>query len=94
MGKTSLVRELLRRLEAEGLVKAIFVDLEACRTAEEAIAEIALRAGVTGGWRDWLRPLANRDVELKIAGQAVKLREAIRVGVNARQLATQGRPDP
>ena len=83
MGKTSLVRELLERITADGEVEGVFVDLEACRTAEDAVAEIALRAGVTGGWRDWLRPLANRDVELKVAGQEVKLRAAIRAGIDA-----------
>ena len=83
MGKTSLVRELLERVKADGEVEGVFVDLEACRTAEDAIAEIALRARVTGGWRDWLRLLANRDIELKVAGQEVKLRAAIRAGIDA-----------
>ena len=87
MGKTSLVRELLERLKANGEVEGVFVDLEACRTAEDAIAEIALRAGVTGGWRDWLRPMANRDVELggglNLLGQDVNLRAKIRAGVDA-----------
>ena len=43
MGKTSLVRELLRRLDDEGAVETIFVDLEAMRTRPpHAVTEIAL----------------------------------------------------
>ena len=85
MGKTSLVRELLRRLEAEGQVEAVFVDLEGSHTAQDAIAEIALQSGETGGWKNWLRPLANRDIDLggsvKVLGQEAKLQ--LRAGINA-----------
>ncbi len=44
MGKTSLVRELLRRLDAEGEYATLFVDLEAANDAADAIAEIAVQA--------------------------------------------------
>lgn len=52
MGKTSLVREFLDRLEATGTVQSIFVDLEGAKNAPEAIAEIAACSkSVVGMWR-------------------------------------------
>ena len=39
MGKTSLVRELLRRLGGDETFETIFVDLEAADTPAEAVAE-------------------------------------------------------
>ena len=51
MGKTSLVRELLRRLAAEGRFDTIFVDLEDVGTLADAIAEIVARSGsVRSAW--------------------------------------------
>ena len=47
IGKTSLVRELLRRLEESGEIKSVFVDLEAAADPPEAIATIA-RQSVPG----------------------------------------------
>ena len=44
MGKTSLVRELLRRLKVEGDYETLFVDLEGAENAGDAIAEIAFEA--------------------------------------------------
>lgn len=44
MGKTSLVRELLRRLAEGGEFKTVFVDLEGADDAADAIAEIAARS--------------------------------------------------
>lgn len=40
-GKTSLVRELLRRLEERGEIKSVFVDLEDAKDPPEAIGTIA-----------------------------------------------------
>ena len=40
MGKTSLIRELLRRLRAEGRFETVFVNLEDARTAADAVVEI------------------------------------------------------
>ena len=52
MGKTSLVRELLRRLKHEGQFETIFVDLEAADTSADAIAEIGARSmSAQGAWR-------------------------------------------
>ena len=44
MGKTSLVRELLRQLDDEGDFATIFVDLEAANDPADAVAEIAIQA--------------------------------------------------
>ena len=41
MGKTSLVRELLRLLEDEDRFATVFVDLEASSTPQDAVAEMA-----------------------------------------------------
>lgn len=51
MGKTSLVRELLRLLEDEGEFATVFVDLEASQTPQGAVAEIAARSKpIQGAW--------------------------------------------
>ena len=44
MGKTSLVRELLRRLSAEWRFRTVFVDLQAAHNAADAVAEIAVQS--------------------------------------------------
>ena len=44
MGKTSLVRELLRQLGAEGEFATVFVDFEGAMDAADAIAEMATQA--------------------------------------------------
>ena len=44
MGKTSLVRELLRRLAETGEFEVVFVDLEAATDPADAIAEIGVQA--------------------------------------------------
>lgn len=61
MGKTSLLREFLRRLENEGNYETVFVDLEAARDARDAIAEITVQArSVQGFWARMSFGLANR----------------------------------
>ena len=60
MGKTSLVRELLRRLDEEGKYETIFVDLEAAEDAGDAIAEIAFQAkAIQGVWPNILSQFSN-----------------------------------
>ena len=44
MGKTSLVRELLRRIADRGEFETVFVDLEAPMDPADAIAEIGVQA--------------------------------------------------
>ena len=53
IGKTSLVRETLRRLAAEGAFETLFVDLEGAMDPEDAIAEIAFQTRSVHGL--WLR---------------------------------------
>ena len=43
MGKTSLVRELLRRLRETGDFDTVFVDLESAMGPADAIAEVGIR---------------------------------------------------
>ena len=51
MGKTSLVRELLRRLKDEERFETIFVDLEDASTPADAVAEIGFQArSAQGAW--------------------------------------------
>ena len=52
MGKTSLVRELLRRLKGEGRFETVFVDLEDIGSAADAVVEIGIQSrDVQGAWR-------------------------------------------
>ena len=58
MGKTSLVRELLRQLDEEGEVATVFVDVEGAMDAAEAVAVMAMGAqplqSVGGRIASWL----------------------------------------
>ena len=88
MGKTSLIRELLRRLAAEGSFETIFVDLEDAADPADAIAAIATEAkSAKGAWQQIGSLFANalqgaRDQveELAIADVRVKLRAGIDAG--------------
>ena len=57
IGKTSLVRELLRRLNDSGQCETIFVDLESATTPADAVAEIASQSQATKGAWGRIRPL-------------------------------------
>ena len=51
MGKTSLVRELLRCLAKDSEFETVFVDLEAALDRADAIAKVTVRArSVSGTW--------------------------------------------
>ncbi len=88
MGKTSLVRELLRRLKEEGRFDTIFVDLEAADAPEDAVAEIAVRS--TSAHSAWeriksrfanaLREVIDRVDTLSLSDLQVKLRAGIDSG--------------
>ena len=88
MGKTSLVRELLRRLKAEGARDTAFVDLEDAADAADAIAAIATEArSLAGAWRRVQSLFANalleagdRVEELAVSEARVKLRAGIDAG--------------
>ncbi len=88
MGKTSLVRELLRRLVEGGEFETVFVDLEAALDPADAIAETAVRARpVSGAWRrieagfaNILKEVGGRVEELSVSDLKVKLRAGIDAG--------------
>ena len=88
MGKTSLVRELLRRLAAEGRFETVFVDLEDVGTAADAVVEIGVQSRrIQGAWRriksgfaNTLREVGDRVDTLAVAEVRVKLREGIDAG--------------
>ena len=85
MGKTSLVRETLRRLAEEGKFEPLFVDLEDADGPADAIAEIAAHTlGAQGMWLPIKRAFANvleqaghRVEELEVMELKVKLRAGI-----------------
>ena len=88
MGKTSLVRELLRRLETGENFETIFVDLESAFTPADAIAEIGVQSrSAQGAWRriksgfaNTLREVGDRVDTLAVADVRVKLRAGIVAG--------------
>ena len=88
MGKTSLVRELLRRLAEEGDFETIFVDLEAATDPSDAIAEIGAQSRavqgvwhrVQAGFANILRDVGDRVDTLSVSELQVKLRAGIDAG--------------
>ena len=88
MGKTSLVRELLRRLAEEGRFETIFVDLEDASVPADAIAAIGIESA-QGAWGRVKSLLANTlSAVAGIGGRVPALAGAdlwvkIRAGVNA-----------
>ena len=88
MGKTSLVRELQRRLAETGEFEIVFVDLEGALDSADAIAEMGVRAKqVRGAWDRIGAALANtlkraggRIEELSVSELKVKLRAGIDAG--------------
>lgn len=88
MGKTSLVRELLRRLSEEGSFETIFVDLEGAFNPADAIAEIGIQtrsvqkawSRIKSGFGNVLRGLGDRVDVLEAAEVRVKLRAGIDAG--------------
>ena len=85
MGKTSLVRETLRRLAERGKFEPLFVDLEDAHGPEDAIAEIAAQTlAAQGSWLPIKRAFSNfltqagdRIEELAVTEVKVKLRAGI-----------------
>ena len=90
MGKTSLVRELLRRLKVEGRFETIFVDLEDASTPADAIAEIGFQSrSAQGAWGRIKSLFANvLPAEVEVGGRIPQLADAdlrvkLRAGVDA-----------
>ena len=88
MGKTSLVRELLRRLGNEGTYETIFVDLEGALNPADAIAEIAAQSKsaqkiwhrIKYRFANTLRDVSDRVETLEVVEVRVKLRAGIDAG--------------
>ena len=88
MGKTSLVRELLRRLEEASHFATVFVDLGDAAQPADAIAEIGVQSkSVQGAWprikagfASALREVGDRVDSLAVADVRVKLRAGIDTG--------------
>ena len=87
MGKTSLVRELLRRLDESGQCGTIFVDLENAVTPADAVAEIAFRSRtVLGAWRRVRQLFANiqlPDAEISAHAGGIDLKAKLRANLEA-----------
>ena len=88
MGKTSLVRELQRRLAETGKFEVVFVDLEGAMDSADAIAEIGVQTKpVRGAWdrittsfANLVRSAGGRIEQLSVADLKVKLRAGIDAG--------------
>ena len=88
MGKTSLVRELLRRLAVEGRFDTVFVDLEDVGTAADAVVEIGVQSRrlqgawgrIKSGFANTLREVGDRVDTLAVADVRLKLRGGIDAG--------------
>ena len=90
MGKTSLVREMLRRLKDEGRFETIFVDLEGASTPADAVAEIGFQSSAAqGAWGRIKRLFANvLPAEVEVGGRipalaGADLRVKLRAGIDA-----------
>ena len=86
IGKTSLVRETLRRLAAEGKFETLFVDLEGAMDPEDAIAEIAFQTrSAQGLWlpiKHAFRNFLTQTGDLVEEIGASELRFKLRAGIN------------
>ena len=88
MGKTSLVRESLRRLAVEGRFETVFVDLEDAGSAADAVVEIGAQSRrVQGAWHriksgfaNVLREVRDRIDTLSVSEVRVKLRAGVDAG--------------
>ena len=90
MGKTSLVRELLRRLKEEGSFETVFVDLEGARDQADAIAEVGFQSrsaqGVGDRLKSWFVNFLPAEVEAGVRVPILAdadLRMKFRAGVDA-----------
>ncbi len=88
MGKTSLVREMLRRLDDEGEFATVFVDLEAANDAPDAVAEIAteaqplrnVRNRIWSSFANRLRDIRGHIDEVEVSELRLKFRASMDTG--------------
>lgn len=87
MGKTSLVRELLRRMADARHFETVFVDLEDASSAADAVVELSIQSRrVKGAWRRIKSGFANvlRDAGDRVDTLAVgEVRVKLRAGTDA-----------
>ena len=88
MGKTSLVRELLRRLKKDGDFRTVFVDVEDAPTAADAVVEIAVRSRpeqrawsrIRSVFANVVHELGDRIDEVDVSELHVKFRAGVDAG--------------
>ncbi len=94
MGKTSVVRELLRRLDDQGDFETVFVDLEDCSTAADAVVEIAAKSlHVQDLWtrvKNWAGKSSTAAIDRLDELGISELRVKLRAGIDAGRWRTQG----
>ena len=102
MGKTSLVRELLRRLGETGNFETVFVDLEDAFTAADTLVEIAAASKKTGSlWTrvsQWVKKTSTTTmdrieelgVSVRIQRIPSELKIKLRAGIDAGRWQLQG----
>ena len=89
MGKTSLIRELFRRMAVEGRFETIFVDLEGASDPADAIAEIGVQSMPAQGiWRRVKSRFANVLPEVEFGARvdsmaAADVRVKLRAGIDS-----------
>lgn len=87
MGKTSLVRELLRRFKATGEFETLFVNLEDSLTAADAIAEIGTESTrIQSVWERIRTRFANqfRDIAARVESlEGYDLKVKLRAGIDS-----------
>ena len=87
MGKTSLVRELLRRLGETNEFETVFVGLESAINAADAVIELSIRAkSVRGVWNQVKANFANllKEISIQIDEFSTsELRVKLRAGIGA-----------
>ena len=87
MGKTSLVRELLRRLGETNEFETVFVDLESAKNAADAVTELSIGAKSVRGVFDQIKAnFANllKEVSFQIDELSIsELRVKLRAGIDA-----------
>ena len=93
MGKTSLVRELLRRLKEDGAFETVFVDLEDANDAADAIAETGTHSVPVQVFRRRIMTVfanALREVQRIEELSLVDMRVKLRAGVDDRNWRQKG----
>ena len=91
MGKTSLVRELLRRLDREGHSATIFVDLDDAFEPADAVAELGVQSRslqgawlrIKSGFANVLSEVSERVDTLAISHSESEVRVKLRAGIDS-----------